>query len=992
MARVRKNSGIVGKIVAILIGFLIGIVSTVGGIVGAGYYIVANVPVKDGFNAYNGATGSNVDYTEYITEYTAQSTILSLFGDIQTFSEEANAGTASFGSLEKFSPKIRELAETLSTNLAIFGVPVDVDEFLSTPFSGLETYVNKTIDNTEVGKAAGSYAGTTSKMLMLICYGEENFEYIWEDLDGDGNNDVKMLANNKPTLVGDLKTDDGFNKLLGRVSLAAFLKASGGADEEDVVVRAFLYGVENKDYILIDQDGDGQKDDVQMLSRYYAFNETLNAFADDDENVYTYDSASGTWVNQTKGYAITTGEGEYAYKVINADGETVEDLKTNTLIPGAYEVYRSGVQQKRRGLTLGHLMGEGVSLTDVLYEIELGDMMGLDGSSDSMMLSIAYGEEDIDYTVDPTTNEIIPITAPTKVGDLMEIEQLKEKVNQLKLSNLLDISPLDQYTGKGTPDSMLLLLAYGEEGVHYELADDDQDGTPDTIRWLTDSNGNPYNERTIKDLTSEGENVFDDISIASVLNVTADSDALLINLAYGPSNRYDIDYSVGTITMKPIACNVVDGVAYDDVNDPFDTTLIETVDGDTIYWVSNWHSSYYIRGNGNTYYAYATLENAQGGLEENRLKYTKHMLSALRGSEANLLLEDIELGAALGVTPTSNDPLLVALAYGYDGTQFTVNGDEITWNVNPETGLFYRPRTLKDLQDAQSLIRSLKLADIIGDVTQSENPLLYAIKEKGWTIQDMTQDNLMTLKISDVLTVDSTSPVVLQSMVAKGWTLSNLTEQGKFETLTLEEVITVSPTDTVIYALRTSQIKDLESSIRNLTLYNVLGDDVEANRFLKLLADVPIDGLKDAMNSLTIVEVFEDKVYLTATSNGETYYVDANNNRLYYNSADGKYYKDAALTTEGTRAMDGVWAFMLDDPTDATAPEAYTVDHIDEMIDNVKANMQTATLYELVDSGLLVLTNVNLDATSLYNGMVPLSKALGAHTLDELVYLLAPAT
>ncbi|MBQ8427707.1 MAG: hypothetical protein IJX18_00465, partial [Clostridia bacterium] len=420
--------------------------------------------------------------------------------------------------------------------------------------------------------------------------------------------------------------------------------------------------------------------------------------------------------------------------------------------------------------------------------------------------------------------------------------------------------------------------------------------------------------------------VFESISVAAILNVTTDSDSLLKNLAYGASNRYNI---VGDdFVMNYIICNVVAGVAYDDMHDPFDTiTFIETVGTDDIYYVSNWKESYYIRGNGvGPYYAYETQEEAHEGLEENKLKYRKQMLSNLRGSEAHLFIEEIELGAALGITPTSTDKLLVAIAFGYEGTHFTLNGEEVVWLPNPDTGLSFRPRTLHDLRSAENIIQTIRISDFIGDVNQEENPLMYTIKEKQWTVNDITKENI--------------------------------------DGLTLKEVMYIPETDdgSVLYALRNDTIGNLETAIKNLTLRNVLGGSVSENKFLKQLADVPIKDMKNALNDLTVVKVFEDDVY-----------------------------------EAGTTDLTGAWKYLLTDadPTDGTtAVDEYTVNDFDEMMDNMATNIKGTAIKTLVADELMEFEGINLDQTTIYgtpiSTMLPGKTVLGDLSLIDMLNVLQP--
>ncbi|MBQ9117856.1 MAG: hypothetical protein IJY11_01480 [Clostridia bacterium] len=800
----KKKSGFLGKFVAALIGFVIGILATVGGIAGFGYYVATSMTLKEGINTIGDMTGSKIDYKDFLTESFASNTILEAIGDIQDFAQDASDGSASLGSLETFTP-IRDKLEPVIDKAISYGLPMTMDELMAKPFSQLDAYILESIDNMEIGKAAGQYAGEISEMLKLISYGELDHEFIEKDVDYDGEMDVVMLGNNTPTKLSDLMTNDKFTTILSHISLAGFLKSTGNSHNDDELFRAFLYGEENVDYVLVDN---GSTESVQMLPRLYTFDSNNNTFLEEEsEETYTY--MSGVWHNSKLGYTITSYNTDgYAYAVVDSDRVLVELLKE--VDTNSYEVYRfpsnqsilhPGVKQLRRGLTMGDLMEEGIDIERILYDIAVADLLDLNGDSDSLMLTIAYGEEGVDYTVDPVTKEITPITPPTKVGDLLDLDTFKDKLYDLYLADILDITPFDD----PKPDSMLLLLAYGEEGVHYELIDTNSDGTDDDIQWLNDENGNPYGKRTLRDLITDGENVFDSISVASVLNVTTSSDPLLINLAYGPSSRYQIEGS--TFVMNPITYSIVNGIAYDDINIPCDGVDEHGTTsnlGGGIYFIDyTWKADYYIsQATDGKYYAYATQADAQTGLAENRLTYKKQMLSSLRGTEATHFLDEIELGAALDVSATEyNDPdkkLMVALAYGYNGIHFDVNGTTVTWNANPVNGLYYRPRTLKDLRDMESIIQTIKIVDFFGEIDEA-NTLLYALRDE--TVGTL-EDAIQGLTIDDILGKDSGGNSI-----------------------------------------------------------------AESNRFLKSIATTKIGEIATTMTNLKIVDVFADEAYDSTTGN-----------------------------------------------------------------------------------------------------------------------------
>ncbi len=118
-----------------------------------------------------------------------------------------------------------------------------------------------------------------------------------------------------------------------------------------------------------------------------------------------------------------------------------------------------------------------------------------------------------------------------------------------------------------------------------------------------------------------------------------------------------------------------------------------------------------------------------------------------------------------------------------------------------------------------------------------------------------------------------------------------------------------------------------------LTLHDLLGDDVNNNQILKTLADTTLEELPEAMENLTFHDIFADKIY----------------------------------EDEEHTVVQPMWTYLFDDPntTEEELPSDYyilgqtndtTADKkgVDTMIDNMQANMQTSTLAKLVRDDLIV--------------------------------------
>ena len=63
-----RKSHFWSKFLAVLLGFILGLICTLGGLAGIGYVLFAKIKIKDGFDTVNKITGSDIDYTEYISK------------------------------------------------------------------------------------------------------------------------------------------------------------------------------------------------------------------------------------------------------------------------------------------------------------------------------------------------------------------------------------------------------------------------------------------------------------------------------------------------------------------------------------------------------------------------------------------------------------------------------------------------------------------------------------------------------------------------------------------------------------------------------------------------------------------------------------------------------------------------------------------------------------------------------------------------------------
>ena len=802
-------------------------------------------------------------------------------------------------------------------------------------------------------------------ILIALAYGSEGTDYIIED------GKIKPLT--PPTTIGSL-TDGQTSEIFDKIELGAVMKV----DPSDDVMCALAYGTKNKHYKVVEETvGEETVKTIEMLPIVYTLKDGV--LFDDEGNETVSELLAGGVYKVT----IAEGEGETAT-------ETIYYAKPDAAGAADYFLYETetcaGDKILYKKTTLNDLMnGDASSLID---NVELGTLMGLDGSSDKMLLSLAYGSEGVDYEIDASTNAIVRLEggkAPTTVKDLRNDETASGLLKGLKLGDVLGISPLDQFDdAKKDPDPMMLALAYGEEGTDYVI--EEKDGEK-VIVWLGDSG-----PRTIGDLTAGDSAIFDTITLASVMNLTPASDPIMISLAFGKDTHYTIVEE--EFVMLPQKYTLKEGVLYDD-NGEAVTAEATGVEG--VYKVT------FVKGTGETqkteiYYAKAdsagdaeyylyTDETCAG----EKVLYKKTSIGDLKGDNASDIIKDIQLATVLDLTPSS-DSILIALAYGNEGEDFEYvldgEGNKTGFRMLGDA----KPRTIKQLKDS-NLVNEIRLSAILQTKPEDKITmyLLYGVEgthykmENGEvvmlgdypprTIGDLSGDNSPVSTITKDLTIgDLVGTAGDSKLLAKisDWKIAQLSDQSQINTIKLGEVIDIKDTDPALLKnLAETSIGELNTRINTMTLAEILGEEqVNGSTFLKHLDTSTINSLAADLDKLTIQQVFEDKIYKK--------------------DADGNY----VLGEDGSKVLTGTWKYLL--VKDGKEQECQ-IKEIDSLVSNMTANMQSATLNDLSDDKILTLDeafrrkNIKYDFGPLekiepyFNAQGQEKTTIGELTITELV-------
>lgn len=214
------------------------------------------------------------------------------------------------------------------------------------------------------------------------------------------------------------------------------------------------------------------------------------------------------------------------------------------------------------------------------------------------------------------------------------------------------------------------------------------------------------------------------------------------------------------------------------------------------------------------------------------------------GSSVDETVQNIELGTALGLDGDS-DPLLLFLAYGEEGIDYTIDSDNEIVPINP-------PKTIANVTDS---IDTITIGNLIG-VEEDSADILIAIQD---------------------------------------WTLADFRSKDKIESLTLDDILGIDENDdstaAILKALKDIAIGDISTAIDDLTIEQMIGEISDTNSILYALKDSTLGNLDTVMQSLSMQDLFADEIY------GENYcevdpadYIDETNTfsktHLYVKNGD----------------------------------------------------------------------------------------------------------
>lgn len=387
----------------------------------------------------------------------------------------------------------------------------------------------------------------------------------------------------------------------------------------------------------------------------------------------------------------------------------------------------------------------------------------------------------------------------------------------------------------------------------------------------------------------------------------------------------------------------------------------------------------------------------------------KTTLNQLLNDNMNSAFDDVLLCDALDVKADSNK-ILISIAYGND---YEIQGNEVICD---------NPRTIGELRASKgAFMNDIPLTSVLTE-DRNNGVTMYMLYGKEGIHYGIDADGNIVMKEQRILVLKNANneyqvyneyaePLTAKQGVegeegyVAGYTLnfgakSYIDQTGHEYVLASarSQAETKDGTADVYYLRETDgsqvfypvhDLGDLDGNDNLVTRINsrlTIGelmdkDDVENNKFLKHVKDYTVEELPKALEELHLNDVYASEIYV----NG----VDATDG---YNSAWKylicTYEKDA----DGKPIVDSEGHHTL-------IEHDYTLNNLDPLIDNMKANIHDTTLFELAEDGIINFSDDTLNhgiKTEVYSAdagaKVPITlpflngkTKIGELTLDEMI-------
>ena len=233
--------GYLGRILALLLAFLFGMLAVVGGLLGGGYFL-AVTPSRNLLNFLKLNEGLLTE--EYLNKSVID-IVTDVRNDINSLTEPANISLSTFS---KYSPVVDKMVDSIVEQVSAYGISVDKTTLSTTPLGGLAFYLMDDVIMTAQLGAMLSVNAESEPFMIALCYGTEGSNEEGGDyqiVDGQ----IVMNEGKEARTLGALVSEA--NTIINSMPLESILDA--GIDSAAVIL-ALCYGTEGVNY-TVDENG-----------------------------------------------------------------------------------------------------------------------------------------------------------------------------------------------------------------------------------------------------------------------------------------------------------------------------------------------------------------------------------------------------------------------------------------------------------------------------------------------------------------------------------------------------------------------------------------------------------------------------------------------------------------------------------------------------------------------------------------------------------------
>lgn len=233
--------GYLGRILALLLAFLFGMLAVVGGLLGGGYFL-AVTPSRNLLNFLKLNEGL---LTEEYLDKSVIDIVTDVRNDINSLTEPQNISLSTFS---KYSPVVDRMVDSIVGQVSAYGITVDKTTLSTTPLGGLASYLMDDVIMTAQLGGMLSVNAESEPFMIALCYGTEGSNEEGGDyqvVDGQ----IVMNEGKEARTLGALVSEA--NTIIDSMPLESILDA--GIDSAAVIL-ALCYGTEGVNY-TVDENG-----------------------------------------------------------------------------------------------------------------------------------------------------------------------------------------------------------------------------------------------------------------------------------------------------------------------------------------------------------------------------------------------------------------------------------------------------------------------------------------------------------------------------------------------------------------------------------------------------------------------------------------------------------------------------------------------------------------------------------------------------------------